>query len=292
MSVYKHSYRPYTGATTSKTARFGVLMRYAFYDIWSSRITNVIFVLCLVPMLISLLSIYIMNNDAVRALIDGGTSRAVEVNERFFLIIMQAQYWPAIALTAWVGPRLIAGDVTNDAMPIILSHPISRVEYVLAKLSVLLALLSAVTWVPVLLLFAFQSHMSSTPWAFSKIHIAVGMFLGAWLWIAVLSMLALAVASWVKWRIVGTGMVIAALFVPAGVGSVFNTVMRTDWGYAVNIPFIMMSLWRRLLHVEEPSYYARHALPTVAMLAALCAICFVCALAMNHRIRAREVVRG
>lgn len=294
MSVYKRAYRPYTGPLTGSGEQFLALVRYAIAEVWASRVTAVIFVLCFIPTVISMVTIYIMNNDAVRMLMGGahGGPPLIAMDERFFYRIMVVQCWPALALTAWIGPRLISTDLSNNALPIILCHPITRTEYVLAKLTVLAGFLSAVTWIPLLFLFAFQSHVSTTPWAFGHLQIAVGIFAGSWLWILLLSLMALALASWVKWRIVATGLLFGFVFVPAGVGAVFNGVMRTDWGSLINIPFIMAVLWRRLVGAPLPRFMASHELPTVALLLSLTAIGFACATALNLRIRAREVVRG
>ncbi len=294
MSVYKRAYRPYTGPLTGSRGQFLALVRYAIAEAWASRVTAVLFVLCLSPAIINMIVIYIMNNDAVRLLMGGAHSGPplISMDETFFYRVMILQCWPALALTAWIGPRLISTDMSNNALPIILCHPITRVEYVTAKLTVLAGFLSAVTWIPLLLLFGFQSHLSETPWAFGHIRIAVGMFLGAWVWILLLSLMALALASWVKWRIVATGLLFGFVFVPAGVGAVFNVVMRTDWGSLINIPFIMTVLWRRLVGAPLPRFLASHELPTLALLIALGAMGFACATALNARIRAREVVRG
>lgn len=294
MSVYKRSYRPYTGPVTGTRSQFLALARYAFAEAWSTRVTAVLFVLCFVPTLISIISIYIMNNDAVRMLMGGvhGAPPLIAMDERFFYGVMIAQCWPALVLTAWVGPRLISTDMSNNALAIILSHPITRAEYVLAKLTVLSGFLSAVTWVPLLLLFAFQSHLSTKPWAGSHIGIAVGMFLGSWLWIILLSLMALALASWVKWRIVATGLLFGFVFVPAGVGTVFNVVMRSNWGNLLNIPFMMMTIWHRLLHAPIADFLARREPSSVAIMISFAAIGLLCIAALNARIRAREVVRG
>jgi hypothetical protein len=268
-------------------------MRYSFTDVWSSRITNVLFVLCMIPTLISLAMIYIMNSSALRLLLAGaGSNVNISINERYFFVFLQVQCWMSLVFTAWVGPKLIALDLSNNALPTILSHPISRVEYVLAKFSVLASFLSVVTWVPLLLLFVLQSYLTVTPWAWSHLHIATGTVIGAAIWIILLTFLALTVASWVKWRIVATGLVFAATFIPAGMGSVFNEIMRTNWGHLINIPVLMFTLWRRLLHVDLPVYMTRNELPTVAALFALGAMCAGCVAALNARIRAREVVRG
>jgi ABC-type transport system involved in multi-copper enzyme maturation permease subunit len=294
VSVFKRNYRPFTGNPTSSATRFGVLMRYSIADVWSSRITVVLFVLCLIPMLITASAIYIMNNDTVRALIaaQGGGAPNFAINERYFFVALQMQCYLALVLTAWIGPRLVAVDLSNNALPTILSHPISRVEYVLAKFAVMAGFISAVTWAPVLLLFAMQSYLSAKPWALDHLHIASGAIIGSFIWIIVLSLLALAVSSWVRWRIVATAMVFATMLVPAGMGGVFNQVMRSDLGTLVNIPSMMFTLWHRLLHVELPRYSARGELATLPMLVALTVICALCGMALNARIRAREVVRG
>jgi ABC-type transport system involved in multi-copper enzyme maturation permease subunit len=271
-------------------------MRYSLADVWSSRITNVLFVVCMVPTLISMATIYIMNNDAVRMLMAAsngpGSAPNIAMNERYFLVVLSIQCWLALALTAWIGPRLISLDLSNNALPIILSHPISRVEYVLAKFTVLAGFISSVTWVPVLYLFGFQSFMSATPWAGDHLHVASGAFMGSIVWVILLSLLALAISSWVRWRIVATAMIFAGVLIPAGVGGVFNGVMRTHWGNAINIPYMMFALWQRLLHVPMPGFSPQGNLPTSAILISLAAMCIACATALNARIRAREVVRG
>jgi ABC-type transport system involved in multi-copper enzyme maturation permease subunit len=290
--VSKRTYTPYTGALTGRRTRFAVLMRYAFADVWASRVTVVLSILCFVPSLISLGSLYVLNNEVVRTLLNSGRATApIAVDEIFFNGVLQVQCWCALVLTAWVGPRLIASDLSNNALPIILSHPVSRMDYVLAKFVVLAGFLSAVTWAPALFLFTFQSYMSARAWAGTHLFIAFGMLVGAVVWIALLTLLALAASVWVKWRIVATGLVFGAIFVPAGLAEVFNSVMRTDWGNIISIPFMMETLWRRLLHLNSSSDHV-HEIPSLAILISLCLICVACVAALNSRIRAREVVRG
>jgi hypothetical protein len=289
VSIYKRTYRAFDGSPTGRAARFGVLMRYAFQDAWSSRVTLVLSVLCLMPAVFMMVFIYIMNNDAVRMLIESGPP--IPINEKFFLLVLHLQSWPPLFLTAWIGPRLVSADLANSAIPLLLSRPVSRLEYVLAKMAVLAGFLSVVTWVPTLLLFAFQSHLAGAGWAGEHVHIPAGLLAGSLLWIVVLCFLSLAVASWVRWRMVATGMVVAAVFIPAGMAEVFNEVMRTQWGSLLSLPEMMSELFRRLLHAPA-NLILREALPTWAMLMALVLLCAGAAAALNVRVRAREVVRG
>jgi ABC-type multidrug transport system fused ATPase/permease subunit len=118
-----------------------------------------------------------------------------------------------------------------------------------------------VTWVPCLLLFVYQSYSSPLPWAAANLQIAGGLLAGELIWIAFLSILGLAVSSWVKWRVMATGAIFAAVFVPAGVGGIVTGVLRTKWGFLLNLPFMMTTLWQRLLGAPE-SARASFSLPT------------------------------
>jgi ABC-type transport system involved in multi-copper enzyme maturation permease subunit len=290
MSVYKHNYRAYSGKITPAWTRVLVLAKYGFAEAWS-KITVGLFTLCLLPPIVFLFGIYLANNPLARALIGARGSQGQMIDAKYFLVILQIQSWLALAVASWIAPRLITFDLADNALPILLSHPISRVSYVFGKFIALFASLSAVTWVPCLLLFIYQSYSSPIPWAAANRQIAGGLLAGALIWIALLSILGLALSSWVKWRVVATGAIFAAVFVPAGVGAIVSAVLRTKWGFLLNIPFMMSVLWQRLLGAPELAM-ERFSLPTGAIAAMLVVACFICVAMLNARIRAREVVRG
>ncbi len=54
------------------------------------------------------------------------------------------------------GPPLISSDLVNRGLPLYFARPLGRKEYVLGKLSVLVILLSPVTWIPQLLIFGLH----------------------------------------------------------------------------------------------------------------------------------------
>ena len=59
-------------------------------------------------------------------------------------------------ITVYAGAGLIANDRRANALQIYLSKPLTRLEYVFGKLTILLAFLLAVTWVPAMVLLAVQ----------------------------------------------------------------------------------------------------------------------------------------
>ena len=292
MSVYKNNYRAYTGSVTPLWMRIFVLARYGFAEAWSSKITVALFTLSLLPFLIFLVGIYLANNPVAQLVIFKSASRNLNIDGSFFLNMLQIQSWIALAVTAWIAPRLIGFDLADNALPILLSHPLSRLGYVLGKFIAMFASLSTITWIPCLLLFAYQGYSSPQPWILAHLSIAAGIFVGGALWIAFLSILGLAISSWVKWRVVATGAIFAAVFVPAGVGAIVSAVLRTQWGLLLNIPVMMTVLWQRLLGVPEAFTRVGESLPTLAITLMLALVCLLCVAMLNARIRAREVVRG
>ncbi len=290
MSVYKHSYRAYSGKVTPLWTRVLVLARYGFAEAWSSRITIGLFTFSLLPLIVFMVGIYIANNPLARQLMKVNPQNFM-VDGAFFLKVLEMQSWLALVLTSWIAPRLVTFDLADNALPILLSHPISRFDYVFGKFIALFTSLSVVTWIPCLMLFAYQGYSSPQPWMVANLPIAAGLFAGSLIWITFLSILGLALSSWVKWRVVATGIIFAAVFVPAGVGGVISAILRTKWGLLLNVPVIMTVLWRRLLGTPDFMPFGE-SLPTSAIALMLVATCVICVAMLNARIRAREVVRG
>lgn len=291
LSVYKHEYRAYDGPITSLGARIGVLTRYAFEEAWSSRMTVVLFIVCLLPALVFLVGIYLANNPLARVVIMRGGSPPFDIDATYFVKVLANQCWFALPLTAWVAPRLVSFDLADNALPVLLSRPISRFGYVLGKFLAMFLFLSLVTWIPCLLLFLYQGYTSPKPWVFDNLRIATGLLAGSVLWITVLALLGLALSALVKWRVVATGIIFAAVFVPAGVGGIIFGVLRTHWGFLINLPVVMTELWEWLLGAPY-SIPKIEPLPISAILVMLGVVLLICVAMLNARIRAREVVRG
>ena len=292
MSVYEHTYRPYTGPLTPPRSRIMVLARYGMAEAWSSKITIALFVLCLLPLLTFLVGIYVSNNPLAQMAIMRG-SRMLAIDASYFLKILTTQSWLALILCSWVAPRLVSFDLSDNALPIVLSHPISRIGYVAGKFIALFSAMSIVTWIPALLLFAFECYSAPQPWFFSNLRIAFGVLAGSIIWLCFLSLLGLAISAWVKWRVVATGAIFAALFVPAGIGAVVSAVLRTPWGFLLNMPYLISTLWERLLGAGNAHMLGGFGpIPTPAILLVLSLACALFIAMLNARIRAREVVKG
>lgn len=299
MAVYKKTYRPYEGALAPHWSRFLIIPRYAFEEMRRSRFLALFFLASFVYPLISLAIIYLMHNfEAIKA-VGLDPPRFFSVGPRFFLNFLGFQSMLGFFFASFVGPGLISPDLANNAMPLYLSRPFSRAEYVLGKASILAILLSLMTWIPGLLLFALQGYYEGFGWTKDNIRIAYGLFLGAWIWIALLTLLALALSAWVKWKPVAGALIFGVFFVAAGFGATINATLHTNWGHAINISHLVGSVWVALF--EEPMgrgngavFFRVHPgeqIPIWTCWAALAGICAGCLELLSRKIRGVEVAR-
>lgn len=294
MAVYKRRYNPYSGTLTPQWSRFFVLTRYAFAELFKSRFFVILLILSLVPILFFAGYIFVANNKTVQLLIQMRSAGLFSVDNEYFIMIMIAQTQAAFLLNCWVGPVLIAGDLTNGALPLFLSRPFSRADYVLGKLAVLGLLLSAVTWIPGLLLFSLQAGLARNGWIWSHIWMVVPIVFCSAIWILMLSLISLAVSASVKLRIVATGVIFISFFVPAGLGEMYNSIMGTYWGRLLNFTemfrLILAKGFRERTRLLGP--LSRNEIPVPAAWGVLILVCLLSLVILNARLKAREVVRG
>jgi len=294
MAVYKRRYNSYTGSLTSEWSRFFVLTRYAFADLFKSRFFVLLLIFSIIPCLFFAGYIFIANNKTVQLLMQLRSADLFNVESQYFMIILTVQTQAAFLLNCWVGPVLISGDLTNGALPLFLSRPFSRADYVLGKLAVLGLLLSAVTWIPCLLLFSLQSGLASNGWVWSHLWMIVPIVLCSAIWILMLSLISLAVSAWVKLRIVATGVIFITFFIPAGFGEMFNAIMGTYWGRLLNFSYmfrlIVASGFRERSGILGSIGWEE--IPVPAAWGAMIFVCLLSLVILNARLRARETVRG
>lgn len=290
MSVFLHDYRPYTGPTTPLWKRPLVLARYGMAEAWASKITVILFIVSLIPCVVDMVLMYVADNPVAKLLVMRGNPVLV-INEKFFLNVLETQCWFGLVLAAWIAPRMVSFDLGDNALPILLSHPISRFGYVLGKFVALTWSLSYVIWIPVVVLFGYQCYASPVPWAADHLGMVFGVLVGSALWIIWVSLVGLAVSAWVKWRVIATGAIFAVVFVPAGVGGIASAILRTRWGLLLNVPVVLTEMLQRLLGAP-PIAGGRFDLPNSAIAAVLLLAIAGCVAVLNARIRGREVVRG
>jgi ABC-2 type transport system permease protein len=262
-----------------------VLPRFAWRRLFQQRLIVLLTVLALIWPLLCAGFIYLTNHVELLKGLGGEFRSFIQVNGKFFMVFMNVQAAFTIFLAALVGPGLIAPDLANNALPLYFSRPLSRFEYVLARLVVLFGTLSMITWIPGLLLFGMQVGMAGGWWFRANWTMGGAIVAGLALWVLLVSMVALASSAWVKWRVVAGGIVLAFFFILSGISVMINGVFRVTWGHALNPAWAAYRLWCALLHVDPPDG------PGAATCAAvLVSIILLLALLLERRLRPVEVI--
>jgi ABC-2 type transport system permease protein len=298
VAVYKRAYRPYEGALTPEWSRFLVLPRYAYQEVFESRLLTAFLVASFLPFMIASMVIYVANSEAARAVLQLSSPPGDLLKPEFFATMLGIQGGLAFCLTAWVAPVLVSPDLVNGALPLYLSRPFTRAEYVLGKTAVLLGLLSLITWVPVLALFSVEAGLAGRGWLTENLRVAPAIFLGGWIWIAVLTLLGLALSAWIRWRLIASAALFAVFFMGTAFGEMWHGVLRNPWGRLANMSYLIAIVWRDLFGIGGRRSLAREMLedrrgadlPVWAAWAGLAAVCLLCLWLLNRRLRAREVV--
>jgi ABC-2 type transport system permease protein len=285
MAVYRRNYKPYSGALTAAWSRCFVLFRYSRKNLFRSKFLTALFVVCFFYPALCLMGIYLAHSASFLQEM-GMPTGMLSIDNKFFYYFMIVQGVFAFLLTAFAGPGLISPDLANGALPLYFCRPFSRAEYVLGKSSVLVILLSQITLVPGLVLFIMQAGLAGPSWAWSNLWIAGSLVTTSLLWIAILSLLSMALSAWVKWRIVAGALLLGVMFFGAGFGGAINGVMRTESGHFFNVIYLMNTVGNGLFQVDS-----EHAIPVAQAWVALLGYCAICLGLLMRKVRAYEVVR-
>jgi len=296
MAVYKRTYKAYRGPLTPGWSRFMVLSRYGFATLFDSRLFTGYAVLCMVPFLIGLVFIYFIHSSTAQTLLNirfGRGEIGDLVNNAWFMRFLAVEAWMSFLLSAWAALGVVSKDFANSSIQLYLSRPLSRAEYILGKVSVLGLLLSCTTWIPVLLLFLLHGEMQGHGWLWDNIWMAGAIILSGLIWIALVTLLSMALAVWVKWRIAATGLMLATFFVLPGFGEAVNLILQTPMGSLLNLPYMIVLVWTRLFRLPWHLQGGRFGI--VPLWSAWAMLLFVCVFSvwlLHRKLKAREVERS
>jgi ABC-2 type transport system permease protein len=286
MAVHKHTYKNYSGLRTASWSRFLVLARFGFARVFRLKFLSLFIIGCLFGPLLCAAYIYLSHNPAFLALFSIPASRLPHVDGRFFYFYSIVQGALAYLLTAFVGPVLVTPDFANGAMPLYFSRPFSRTEYVAGRISVLLILLSLITWIPGVVLFAIQSSIEGWDWMTTNLWLAGAIVLGLLVWIVVLSLIGLALSAWVKWKIGAGALVLGVIFAGAGFGTAINSLMRTNYGALIDLTQVVHTIWSYLFRYDTGTEMSLSSAWIVLGVTSL-----VCLWLLAKRIRPFEVIK-
>jgi ABC-2 type transport system permease protein len=269
MAVYEQTYKRYAGPLTPEWSRFLIIPRHTYRGVFKSKLFTAFFVLCFVPLLVEAVLIYLHHNMNAMGIMQLDVKELVPVDATFFETFVSIQFGFAFFVAILIGPPLVSRDLRNNGLPLYLCRPFSRSEYVLGKMSVVMIMLSLITWVPQLLLFLFQSYLL------------------------------------VKWRVVASGAILGIFFIPSVFGEFINQVFMTRWGSLVSIGALMADVTQGLFGTLNFATETRRfrdfdgSIKEILILepplwicwTILFLVCLVCLALLSRKVKAYEVVK-
>jgi ABC-2 type transport system permease protein len=148
MPIHDQGYRRYAGTRADTGRAWSVIAKAGLRTLLSKRAFIGLLLLAWVPFVVRAVQIYAAANLP--------QAQFLTPDSKMFRQFLAQQDVFLFFITVYAGAGLIANDRRANALQIYLSKPLTRVEYIFGKFTVLLTLLLLVTWVPAVLLLVIQ----------------------------------------------------------------------------------------------------------------------------------------
>jgi ABC-type transport system involved in multi-copper enzyme maturation permease subunit len=145
MPIHDLSYRHWSGEWTSHPYRWWVITRQGIGLLVQKKRFILLMILSALPFVVRSVMLYLATVL--------GKSGIIKVDARFFEQFLTQQNFFTFIITIYAGAGLIANDLKVNALQIYLSKPITRRDYFIGKLGVLVFFLALPTLLPGILLF-------------------------------------------------------------------------------------------------------------------------------------------
>ena len=306
MAVYEQTYKRFAGKLTPEWSRFLIIPRHTYESIFSSKLFTAFFVICFLPMLLEAILIYLHHNYTALTIMQATVKDLIPIDNTFFRFWTYLEGFFAFFLALLLGPPLVARDLRNNALPLYLCRPVSRTEYVMGKMSVILIILSTITWIPQLLLFLFQSYLQGFAWFKANLWIASAIVIANIVWILLLALLTQTISAMVKWRVVASGILLGLFIIPSAFAEIVNLMFQTRWGSLFSLSALMASvtsglfgLFSRFSQTIAIRDLDDNVVREITLMepplwcswAALFLVCAICLALLSWKVKAYEVVK-
>src|SRR6266851_8845261 len=305
MAVLERTYKRYEGRLSPEWSRFLIIPRHAYVDVFRSKLFTAFFALSFLYPLVCSILIYLHHNANILGIKGLDVSQLLPIDASFFKFYVAFQGITGFFLVMLVGPQQVARDLTNNGLPLYLCRPFSRSEYVVGKMSIVIILLSTITWAPGLILFLLQSYLEGWSWFADNIWIASAIFLGSLVWILLLALISQAISAWVKWRLAARAALLGVFFIPSIFAEVINGIFQTRWAHLFDLRALIGNVWSGLFgtfvrqtgDIEEfrNGRVVRQVImsepPLWASWFMLFLICAFCLWLLSRKVKAYEVVK-
>lgn len=155
MPIHDLSYAHWAGEWTLHPYRWWVITRQGIVQLAKKRGFMVLLFLSLIPFLVRCVMLYVA--------VVMGRITLVKIDARFFEAFLSQQLFATFVISIFAGAGLIANDLKANALQIYFSKAITRRDYLIGKLGVVVFFVALTTLIPGILLFliaaAFHSNL-------------------------------------------------------------------------------------------------------------------------------------
>jgi ABC-type transport system involved in multi-copper enzyme maturation permease subunit len=278
MPIHDQGYRRYAGERMARDRRWLVIARAGMVERLRERRFLALLLMAWLLFLVRGVQLYFGTTFA-------GASFLAPSDETFHSFLNQQRLF-VFFITIYVGAGLIASDRQAHALQLYLSKPIARHDYIAGKLATLATFLTAVTWVPAMMLLALQVLFSgSLEFVSSHPRLVPAITVTSFLQIALASMTMLALSSLSRSRRFAA-MLYALVVIFAGA---IERVLQTATGAA---GWVLLSPQNTLLVVSDALFGIESdtEIPVAIALIAIVALLGICVVVLERQVRAVDVV--
>jgi len=279
--IYDRTYRRHEARGPLRRVRFWPITREALRLVLARRAFLALLAVSWIPFLVRVVQIFVVTRFPQ-------AGQLLPVDGRLFGEFLNQQLGFTLLLSIFGGAGLIAGDLRTGAILVYLSRPLTRRDYVLGKLGVLMALNLGVTLVPGFLLYLVGLALAPEllgQWSLAWIGPAI--VLHSLVLSVVVSLLALAVSSLCRnTRVAGLGL--ALLFIGLEIArGVLENIFAAREAELLSLQANLRALGSLLFGMAARGTGA----PWGYAVAVLASVSLACLAVLRWRVRAVEVVR-
>jgi ABC-type transport system involved in multi-copper enzyme maturation permease subunit len=160
MPIHDQTYRRYEGTRAAVGRGWLVILRAGVRGLLTRRVFVGLLVLSWLPWLVRTVQIWAVATYPA-------ASQVAPVDVRLFMHFLEQQDVFVFFVAVYAGAGLVANDRRANALPLYLSKPLLRAEYIAGKLGVLVLFLLGITLAPALLLVLMQVLFAGS-WVFLR----------------------------------------------------------------------------------------------------------------------------
>lgn len=171
MPRYDLGYTHWSGAWTTRPYRWWVVTRQGIRLLAGKKRFLALMILSAIPFFVRAVLIYLSASV-------GTNIPLLKVNAGFFESFLSQQGFFIFIISIYAGAGLIANDLKANALQIYFSKPITRQDYLLGKLGILVFFLALPTLVPAVLLYVLAILFEANPAFFGGNYWVLGSIVG------------------------------------------------------------------------------------------------------------------